>query len=65
MDFNTNRTFFHEDVVQHAVDPLLRVATVETTVSPAPREDVALQAWPSRQWQVITPATVPNVSAVA
>ena len=42
MDFNTNRTFFHEDVVQHAVDPLLRVATVETTVSPSPREDVAL-----------------------
>ena len=65
MDFDVKRAFFHTDVVQHAEDPLLRVATVETTVSPSPREDVALQAWPSRQWQVITPATVPNVSAVA
>ena len=65
MDFNINRSFFHEDVLAHANDPLLRVATVETTVARSPREDIMLNAWPTRQWQPVTPSSAVNVSAVA
>ena len=65
MDFSVNRSFFHQDVVEQSDDPLLRVATVQTTVSVSPQEDLVLNAWPTRQWQQVTPETVVNVSAVA
>ena len=65
MDFNVNRSFFAPDVVANAHDELLRVVTIQTTISPTPLEDATLNAWPSRQWQQITPATVVNISAVA
>lgn len=65
MDFDVRRAFFSADVVRHARDPLLRVVTLETTVSDAPRPDAALRAMPTRGWQQAAPSTLANVSAVA
>ena len=65
MDFNVGRAFFAPDVVKHSHDPLLRVLTVQTTVSDIPLEDITVRAMPLRSWQPITPTSVTNISAVA